>query len=67
MYFEKNSLVMLLLKNLKLRKLYKKLTHKFLGLFRVRKRHRDQLYKLKLPITWKINPIFHIFLLKLYY
>ena len=62
-----NDLIMLIIKNLKQKRLSKKLSHKFINLFRIVNKIRAQAYRLLLSITYRIYNIFHIFLLKSYH
>ena len=57
---------MLFAKNLKQKRLNKKLLHKFLNLFRMLKSFDTQIYRLTLFSTYKIHSIFYVFLLKFY-
>ena len=59
--------MLLLTKNLWLRKLNKKLLEKFIGPFTIVKIIGKQAYKLDLPISLKIHPTFHVSLLEPYY
>ena len=58
---------MLIIKNLKQKRLSKKLFHKFINLFRIVNKIKTQIYHLLLSIIYRIYNIFHIFLLKLYH
>ena len=57
---------MLFAKNLKQKRFNKKLSHKFLNLFRILKLFDTRAYRLTLFSTYKIHSIFHVFLLKSY-
>ena len=58
---------MLIIKNLKQKRLSKKLSHKFINFFRIIKKIKMQIYRLLLSIIYRIYNIFHIFLLKPYH
>ena len=58
---------MLIIKNLKQKRLNKKLFNKFVSFFRVVDKMKTQIYRLLLLIIYRIYNIFHIFLLKSYY
>ena len=58
---------MLTIKNLKQKRLSKKLFHKFISFFRIVDKIKTQTYRLLLSITYQIYNIFYIFLLKSYY
>ena len=58
---------MLTIKNLKQKRLNKKLFYKFINLFRIVNKIKTQVYRLLLSIIYRIYNIFHIFLLKPYY
>ena len=58
---------MLIIKNLKQKRLSKKLFHKFINLFRIVNKIKTQIYRLLLSIIYRIYNIFYIFLLKFYY
>ena len=62
-----NNLIMLIIKNLKQKRLSKKLFHKFINLFRIVNKIKTQIYRLLLSIIYRIYNIFYIFLLKFYY
>ena len=57
---------MLFARNLKQKRLNKKLSHKFLNSFRILKSFDTQLYRRILISTYRIHLIFHVFLLKFY-
>jgi len=57
---------MLSAKNLKQKKLNKKLLNKLLEFFHIQKFIDKQTYHLNLSIIYKIYSVFHVFLLKLY-
>ena len=60
----KKNKVYLLIKNLKIIQLNKKLDHKKVGFFFIKKQKDKFNYKLNFPKEIKIYPIFHIFLLE---
>ena len=62
-----SDLIMLKIKNLKQKRLNKKLFYKFMNLFRIINKIKAQAYRLFLSIIYRIYNIFHIFLLKPYY
>jgi len=57
---------MLSAKNLKQKKLSKKLLNKLLEFFCIQKFIDKQMYHFNLSIIYKIHSVFHVFLLKLY-
>ena len=59
--------MMLTIKNLKQKRLNKKLFHKFMNFFRVVNKMKTQIYHLFLSIIYRIYNTFHIFLLKSYH
>ena len=58
---------MLTIKNLKQKRLNKKLFYKFINFFRVVDKMRTQIYRLLLLIIYRIYNIFYVFLLKSYH
>ena len=64
--FNKGDLVMLSAKNLKQRRPNRKLSHKYIGPFRVEAPIGSQAYRLTLPTTYRIYPVFHVSLLEPY-
>ena len=64
--FNKNDLIMLFIKNIKQRKSSKKLSHKFIDSFRIKKAVRKQTYRLILFFSYRIHNVFHVFYLKSY-
>ena len=58
---------MLTIKNLKQKRLNKKLFHKFINFFRIVDKIKMQIYRLLLLIIYRIYNIFYIFLLKSYH
>ena len=57
---------MLSAKNLKQKKLNKKLLNKMIEFFHIQKLINKHMYHLDLLIIYKVHFIFHVFLLKLY-
>ena len=64
--FNIRDLIMLLTKNLKQKRLNKKLSYRNISLFRVELILSKQAYRLFLLIIYRIHPVFYISLLKLY-
>ena len=62
-----NNLIILIIKNLKQKRLSKKLFHKFINFFRIVDKIKAQAYRLLLSIIYRIHNVFHIFLLKPYH
>ena len=62
-----NNLIMLIIKNLKQKRLNKKLFYKFINFFRIVDKIKAQTYRLFLSIIYRIYNIFYIFLLKFYH
>jgi hypothetical protein len=62
--FREGNLVYLLRRNIKITRPSNKLNHKKLGSFKVKRNIKNIYYKLYLPFTIKIHPVFHISLLK---
>ena len=60
------DLVMLLIKNLQLKRSSQKLSHKFIRLFRVKDLVEKQMYRLFLSDTYWIHNVFYVFYLKPY-
>jgi len=58
--------VMLATKNLQLARPSKKLNHKFIGPYRILNPVGSQAYKINIPKTSKIHPVFHVSLLEPY-
>ena len=65
-FFNVDDLVMLSAKNLKQKKLSKKLSNKMIELFHIQKLINKQTYHLDLSIIYRVHSVFHVFLLKLY-
>ena len=61
------QLVMLSTKNLKQKRPSKKMSHKFVGPFRIEDKVGAQAYRLTLPSTYRIHNTFHVSLLEPYY
>ncbi len=57
---------MLSAKNLKQKKLSKKLSNKIIKLFHIQELINKQTYYLDLSIIYRVHSVFHVFLLKLY-
>ena len=57
---------MLSTKNLKQKRPSKKLSHKYIGLFRVEDIVGSQVYRLTLPATYRIYPVFYVSYLEPY-
>ena len=64
--FRERDLVMLSAKNLKMKKPNRKLSDKAVGPFRIRACIGKQAYRLAMPPTYRIHPVFHVSLLELY-
>ena len=62
--FHEGDLVLLSTRNLKMKGVPGKLRKRFDGPFKVEQRIGQQAYRLSIPETWKIHPVFHISLLK---
>ena len=62
-----NDLIILTIKNLKQKRLSKKLSYKFMNFFRIVNKIKAQIYRLFLSIIYRIYNIFYVFLLKFYY
>ncbi len=65
-FFNVNNLVMLSAKNLKQKKLSKKLWNKMIEFFHIQEFINKQMYHLDLSIIYRVHSVFHVFLLKLY-
>jgi len=65
--FEIGDEVLLFIKNIWMKRIKKKLDYRWLGPFKVvRKTKGNQAYKLELPKSYLIYPIFYVSLLELY-
>ena len=64
--FNIKDLIMLLTKNLKQKRPSKKLSYRNIDPFRVKSISGKQAYRLFLPMTYRIHPVFYVSLLKLY-
>ena len=62
--FTVRDLVLPRTQNLKLKGILHKLRQKFCGPCKISERIGTQAYKLKLPDTWRIHPMFYVLLLK---
>ena len=62
--FTEGELVLLSTKSLKMKGIPRKLKKRFVGPFKIEQKIGQQVYKLLLPETWKVHPVFHISLLK---
>jgi hypothetical protein len=62
--FKVGDLVFLNRKNIRTTRPTKKLDHKFFGPYRIIQQINDVAFKLKLPKTLKIHPVFHVSLFK---
>ena len=62
---ERGDKVYLIRKNIRTKRLSDKLDFKKIGLFKIDKKISAVNYKLKLPETMKIHPVFHVSLLEL--
>ena len=62
--FSVGDLVLLSTQNLRLKGIPHKLQQKFCGPYKILERIGTQAYRLKLPDSWRIHPVFHISLLK---
>ncbi len=65
-FFNVDDLIMLSAKNLKQKKLSKKLSNKMLKLFYIQESINKQMYHLSLSIIYRVHSVFHVFLLKSY-
>ncbi len=65
-FFNINDLIMLSAKNLKQKKLSKKLSNKMIKFFHIQELINKQMYHLDLSVIYKVHSVFHVFLLKSY-
>ncbi len=65
-FFNVDDLVMLSAKNLKQKKLSKKLSNKMIKFFCIQELIKKQMYHLDLSIIYKVHSVFYVFLLKSY-
>ena len=61
-----NNLILLLIKNLKQKRLSKKLSHKFIKSFKMKNKIKKQMYRFTLSNIYRIHNIFHVLFLKSY-
>jgi hypothetical protein len=64
--FKTENLIMLFIKNIKLKNLNQKLLHKFIKSFRIVETMNKQTYRLILFSFYRIHDVFHVFYLKSY-
>ena len=62
--YKVGDLVLLSTRNIKMKGIPGKLQRRFVRPFRVTETIGQQAYRLSLPDTWKIHPVFHVSLLK---
>ena len=62
--FKEGQLVWLNLRNIKTRRPAKKLNMRWTGPFPVVKKINPVAYQIKLPLSWRVHPVFHVSLLK---
>ena len=67
MTYKVGDLVILATKNLKQKRPSKKLSHKFVGPFRIEDKVGAQAYRLRLPASYRIHHTFHVSLLEPYH
>ena len=65
--FRVGDMVLLSTRNLRMKGIPGKLQKRFVGPFQVIETIGQQAYRLSLPETWKIHPVFHVSLLKEYH
>ena len=61
-----SDLILLSIKNFKQKRLSKKLSHRFIDLFRIKNKINEQTYRLTLSNLSRIHNIFYVSFLKLY-
>ena len=64
--FKKEDLVMLDIQDIRTKRLSKKLNHKKMGPFHIKKAIRNRAFRLELPPQIKVHPVYHIGLLEYY-
>jgi hypothetical protein len=64
--FKRENLIMLFIKNIKLKNSSQKFSHKFIESFRIVKTINKQIYRLILFSFYRIHDVFHVFYLKSY-
>jgi hypothetical protein len=64
--FKTKDLIMLSIKNIKLKKSSQKFSHKFIESFRISKTMNKQVYRLVLFSFYRIHDVFHVFYLESY-
>ena len=65
-FFNIENLMMFSIKNLKQKRSFKKLSHKYVESFKIKNEIETQIYRLTLSNIYRIHNIFHVFLLKSY-
>ena len=66
MFFDINNLMILSTKNLKQKRFFKKISHKFVESFKIENKIETQIYRLTLSNIYQIHNTFHVSLLKSY-
>jgi hypothetical protein len=64
--FKTKDLIMLFIKNIKLKNSSQKLSHRFIESFRIVETMKKQIYRLILLFFYRIHDVFHVFYLKSY-